>query len=82
MRPHESDELSAYALGALDAEETVRVDAHLRGCPDCRQELAELRQATDVLDRLPLETFMHGPPDGDRALQGALRQLREERGER
>ena len=80
MRPHDLDELSAYALGALSAEDAAQVEAHLRECADCRDELAELRQAIAELDRLPVETFVHEPPDGDRALRRALRQMREERG--
>jgi anti-sigma factor RsiW len=79
VRPHDLDELSGYALGALDADETARVEAHLRECSDCRAELAELRLVTDELDRLPLETYVHAPPEGDRALRRAVRQMREER---
>ncbi len=79
MRPHDLDELSAYALGALDAAGSARVEAHLRDCADCRLELVELRQATDALDRLPVETFVHDLPDGDQALRGALRRIRAER---
>jgi anti-sigma factor RsiW len=80
VRPPDPDELSAYALGALDAEEVARIDAHLHVCPECRAALAELKQTTDELDRLPPETFVHGPPDGDRALRRALRQLRKDAG--
>lgn len=82
MRPHDLDELSAYALGALSAEDAAQVEAHLRECADCRGELAELRQASAELDRLPVETFVHEPPDGDRALRRALQQMREERDRR
>lgn len=78
MRPHDLDELSAYALGALSPEEAARVEAHLHGCHGCRAELADLRRATDELDRLPLETFIHEPPHGDRALRRALRQMHAE----
>lgn len=80
MRPHDLDQLSAYALGMLDADESARVEAHLRDCADCRDELAELRQASDELDRLPVETFVHDPPQDDRALRRALQRMREERG--
>lgn len=79
MRPHDLDELSAYALGALRPEEAAAVEAHLAVCRACRAELADLRVATAELDRLPPETFVHDPPDGDRALRGALRRIREER---
>lgn len=81
MTAHDPDELSAYALGALNAEESARVEAHLRNCPGCRSELAELKLATDELDKLPVETFVHDPPEDDRALRRALRQLRHERGQ-
>jgi anti-sigma factor RsiW len=80
VTPHDLDELSAYALGALSADEAARVEAHLGRCTGCRAELAELRKATDELDRLPVETFVHDPPEGDRALRGALRRMGDERG--
>src|SRR5512133_2461538 len=32
--------LAAYALGALDPEETAALEAHLRTCETCRAELA------------------------------------------
>ena len=79
MNPHDPDELSAYALGALEAGDAARVESHLTGCADCRTELDELRKAADVLDQLPIETFVHGPPDGDLALRRALRRIRAER---
>ncbi|MGE5073756.1 MAG: zf-HC2 domain-containing protein, partial [Anaerolineae bacterium] len=34
------ENLAAYALGALDAEETAALEAHLRTCETCRAELA------------------------------------------
>ena len=80
MSQHDLDELAAYALGALGADEASRVEAHLGACADCRAELAELRQVSDELDRLPVETFVHEPPEGDRALRRALRRMRDHRG--
>lgn len=79
MSQHDLDELAAYALGSLGAEEARRVEDHLRTCADCRAELVELRQVSDELDRLPVETFVHEPPEGDRALRRALRRMREHR---
>ena len=76
MIEHDPDELSAYALGMLDAEEAALVEAHLRDCGSCRADLAELKVATDALDEVPVETFVHGPPDGDLALWRAMEQLR------
>lgn len=39
----------AYALDALDAEETARFEAHLAACPTCAEEVAELRATAAVL---------------------------------
>lgn len=39
----------AYVLDALDAEERAAFEAHLPGCPDCRAEVASLREATTTM---------------------------------
>jgi anti-sigma-K factor RskA len=39
-----AEALALYALGALDnAQERAELEAHLRSCPECRNELAALR---------------------------------------
>lgn len=45
MSVHEqfADDLSLYALGALQGEERLAVVKHLQDCPDCRHELARLQ---------------------------------------
>jgi len=45
MSVHEqfADDLSLYALGALQGEERLAVEKHLEDCPDCRHELAQLQ---------------------------------------
>jgi anti-sigma-K factor RskA len=45
MSAHEqfADDLSLYALGALQGEERLAVENHLKDCPDCRRELAQLQ---------------------------------------
>jgi anti-sigma-K factor RskA len=45
MSVHEqfADDLSLYALGALQSEERLAVEKHLEDCPDCRRELAQLQ---------------------------------------
>jgi anti-sigma factor RsiW len=50
-RAHEeaAEALGAYALGALPDEEASRVEAHLRECDRCRDDLAALRVAVDAL---------------------------------
>ena len=45
MSVHEqfADDLSLYALGALQGEERLAVEKHLQDCADCRHELAQLQ---------------------------------------
>ena len=37
------DDLSLYALGALEGEERAALEKHLEGCASCRRELEQLR---------------------------------------
>ena len=79
--PHDPDELGAHALGLLDAEQSRAVEEHLAVCPECRHEWEELRGMVDLLDDVPPEAFLDGPPDGgDLLLQRTLRQVRAEKG--
>jgi hypothetical protein len=43
------DLLGAYALDAVDDDETRAVEDHLRGCPRCRAEVAEHRETAAFL---------------------------------
>jgi anti-sigma factor RsiW len=43
------EELGAYALDQLDADERAAVEAHLYGCAACRTELEELAPVAEVL---------------------------------
>ncbi|WP_457964027.1 zf-HC2 domain-containing protein [Arthrobacter sp. D1-29] len=45
--------LGAYVLGGLDATDSLRFEAHLQECADCRAELAELQKLRLLLDALP-----------------------------
>jgi anti-sigma-K factor RskA len=48
------DNLAAYALGALDPEETAALEAHLQTCESCRDELADYRAvSTGLMASLP-----------------------------
>lgn len=55
--PH--DLVGAYVLDALSPEEQRVFEAHLRTCPSCRQEVAQLRPVVDVL---PLALDAVEPP--------------------
>jgi anti-sigma-K factor RskA len=43
------ENIPAYALGALDAEETAALESHLRTCESCREELDAYRATSDHL---------------------------------
>ena len=48
--PHANPEdLDLYALGALDGEEKLTLEAHVRDCPACRQQLGASRRRTALL---------------------------------
>ena len=44
-------DLAARALGVSSPEGDAALDAHLDGCPECRDELADLRGVADALGR-------------------------------
>ncbi len=73
------DALGAYAFGALGLMERETIARHVRACPRCGAELAELEEVTLMLGELPPEAVLTGPPDcGDLVLQRTLRQMRAE----
>jgi hypothetical protein len=77
---HCSDVLGAHVLGALDDDETRRVDIHLAGCADCRAEATALTDLKAALGEVPPEAFLDGPPDDGRLLlQRTLRRVRAEK---
>ncbi len=71
MSTHESDfdcpqlpDAAAYVLGSLEDDEASSFREHLRGCAQCRAELAELQP---VVDELPLKVAREDAPDALRA---------------
>ncbi|MBO0776702.1 MAG: zf-HC2 domain-containing protein, partial [Actinobacteria bacterium] len=46
--------LGVYVVGAIDPAERATVDAHLGGCPECREELASLAGLPALLHRVPV----------------------------
>jgi len=75
---HDAQLLGAYVLETLDPDERRDVDAHLADCEVCRADLVELEAVKNVLEDIPPEALLHGPPDADLVLQRTLRQVREE----
>lgn len=53
----QTDRISLYALRALPASEVRMVEAHISGCPDCRQELESLRPIIDSLVLWPTDVL-------------------------
>src|SRR5437867_3233850 len=43
------ENIPAYALGALDAEDVAALESHLQTCASCRTELAKYRAVSDSL---------------------------------
>jgi anti-sigma-K factor RskA len=60
------DDAGAWVLGALDDHDARAFADHLRGCPDCRHDVAELQA---VADALPLAAPQVVPPP---ALKGRI----------
>lgn len=60
---HPSDDLAAFALGALEPAEEASVRDHLATCERCRSELDWLRPAVDAL---PASVPQLDPPAGMR----------------
>lgn len=79
VKQHDHSSLGAYALGVLSPQEATAVEAHLAGCADGRREVADLVALRRVLDTVPPEAFIDGPPPGgDLLLQRTLRKVRAE----
>ncbi|WP_434445871.1 anti-sigma factor family protein [Lentzea sp. E54] len=80
---HDAVTLGCYALGVLDAHESLGVEQHLRGCPSCRAQVADFHRIRRALDEVPREAFLHEleddlPKPSDLLLQRTLRQIRQE----
>jgi anti-sigma factor RsiW len=53
MSAHVTRLLPLAAAGALDTQESARVEEHLRACPACAAEAAEWRRLAEGLGRMP-----------------------------
>ena len=58
------EEVAAFALGALDAEQTDDFREHLQGCSRCQEEL---RRLTPAVRALPETVEQQAPPPGLKA---------------
>jgi len=57
-QPHPwREDLGAYLLGALEADEAERMRRHLHECPACQAEYAELAPVVNLLAKVPAEAF-------------------------
>ncbi len=54
MKPTDFQRLSVqYLYGELSEEEKASFEAHLKKCEGCRNELEEMQQTTELLEKLP-----------------------------
>jgi predicted anti-sigma-YlaC factor YlaD len=44
-----------YLEGTMSGRDRARFEAHLEGCPHCREYLAQMRKTLDVLGRIEAE---------------------------
>jgi len=64
-------------MNALSLPEVARLREHLRDCPECQQELTELREVAAMLGKVPAQAFLDGPPENPELLtRGTLRLIR------
>lgn len=76
---HVAGDLGVYLAGALDRSERWAVETHLASCRWCANELTELREVTAMLENVPPEVLLDGPPEGgDLLLRRTVRQVRRE----
>lgn len=62
------DDVEAYALGALDAEERVRFEAHLTACGACHEAVTSYGDVLESLRRVPVPLVPPAPKVGRKPL--------------
>ena len=70
MIDHPRDDLPAFALGALDEPERRAIDAHVRGCAECTDEVEGYREA---LHAYAAQTEAEAPALRDKIVARAMR---------
>jgi len=53
----QAEQVYAYALHVLPADEVHAVEAHIASCPTCRHELTALRPVIDAFDAWPTDVL-------------------------
>ena len=72
-------DIGAYLLGELPGDQAGTAETHLSNCAECREEVTALREIQELLEQVPPELALDGPPeDADLLLQRTLRQVRTE----
>ena len=78
---HVAGDLAVYLAGALEHREGWEAESHLAVCGWCTNELRELQEVTTLLEGMPPELLLDGPPDGgDLMLRRTVRRIRKEAG--
>jgi hypothetical protein len=70
--------LGAYVLGGLDADEAARVEAHLDGCRQCRDEAEALSPLRTLLSRAEIAQIAAAPRPPARLRRRVMARIREE----
>ncbi len=68
--------LPAYLEDALSSEEKKHVEEHLAGCFSCRQDIADLKKATDFLHNLE---EVEPPPFFEQRIMAAIREEKKQK---
>ena len=72
------ENIPAYALGALDAEDVAALEAHLQTCASCREELTAYRDTSDnlLMSTPTAEAIRCAPPPSAETIAGAQKAAR------
>ncbi len=54
--------LGSYVLGSLEPADRAALDAHLPGCPDCREELASYATIPALMSRVSIDQLRQPTP--------------------
>jgi len=72
-------DVGAYALGALDSDESAAFEEHLAECPACAAELEQFLGMSRLLSQLNLDELTPAEDPSPKVLDGLLTQVSTER---